>query len=68
MENEKKENGEETIDVEVKVETQKTKKTELTLEIATGSKLTKADAGRALDSSIEARIKLRTFKAMEPEL
>jgi nucleoid DNA-binding protein len=42
-------------------------KAELIDAIASGSKLTKADAGRVLDSAIESSIKLRTFKAMEPE-
>ena len=35
--------------------------------IASHSKLTKADAGRALDAAIESSIKLRNFKVMEPE-
>lgn len=63
MENGKKENGEETIDVE----TQCIAKGKLMDSISASAKLTKADAGRALDVAIESSIKLRNFKVMEPE-
>lgn len=36
--------------------------------ISASAKLTKADAGRALDAALESSIKLRTFKVMEPEI
>lgn len=53
--------------VNVDVEVVRMTKDQLIDAIAASSKLTKADAGRALDTAIESSIKLRSFKAMEPE-
>lgn len=59
--------GNETITIEVEVEMFDMNKNELIDAIASSAKLTKADAGRALDAAIESSIKLRNFKVMEPE-
>lgn len=57
-----------TIEVEVKVQTYDMNKAELIDAIAAGSKLTKADAGRALDATIES-IKKELFKfRIEPTM
>lgn len=51
------ENRKTTIEVEVKVQTYDMNKGELIDAIASGSKLTKADAGRALDTPIKDIVK-----------
>lgn len=56
-----KEETKTTIEVEVNVKTYDMNKGELIDAIASGSKLTKADAGRALDATIES-IKKDLFK------
>ena len=63
MERDEKENETDTVIVEVRC----MNKGNLIDSIAAGSKLTKADAGRALDATIESIVKLRNFKATEPE-
>lgn len=43
-------------------------KDELIDTIAVSAKLTTADAGEAIDAMLEMKIKLRRFKAMEPDI
>jgi hypothetical protein len=60
----KKENEEKGIVVDVKC----TGKSDLIESVTAGAKVNKAKAGEALDTAIESIIKLRRFKATEPEL
>lgn len=64
MECDERENKNGEIDVEVQCKT----KTELIDSIAASAKLSKADAGRAMEGLIQASVLLKNFKAMEPEL
>lgn len=52
---------------EVDLNTQRDTKVELIDAIAASAKLSKADAGRVLQASIEALVKQRIFIATEPE-
>lgn len=61
-------NDENELETLVNVEVSNMTKDELIIAIEASSKLTKADAGRALNAALESSIKLRGFKAMEPEL
>lgn len=64
MECDERENNTGEVDVEVKCKT----KTELIDSIAASAKLSKADAGRAMDGLIQASVLIKNFKAMEPEI
>lgn len=55
-----------TIEVEVKVQTYDMNKAQLIDAIATGSKLTKADAGRALDTPLKDVVKEEFKFTIEP--
>jgi len=56
-----------TIEVEVKVQTYDMNKGELIDAIASGSKLTKADAGRALDAPIKDIFRFGMEPTLTPE-
>ncbi len=56
-----------TIEVEVKVQIYDMNKKELIDAIASGSKLTKADAGRALDATIKDVFKISIEPTLTPE-
>jgi len=58
----------EDVEVAVDIDVDRISKDELIDSIATSAKLTKADAGKALNTVIESSIRLRTFKAVEPDI
>jgi len=64
MECDERENKKGEVDVEIVCKT----KTELIDSIAASAKLSKSDAGRAMEGLIQASVLLKNFKATEPEL